>query len=181
MMGYRSFKKSSALWSVRQRGAGVIKTLLLIPVALVLLVMLVLAFYEGRKAYWDYRVREMCERDGGTRIIDKVLIDRNDAKDEGLLIGDSVVIPSHREAKPNASYYIVYESEDLRKHHPRVFRSLTSVVRAEDKKVIAEMIIYSRVGGDFPTFAHPSSTSCRDANSELIKFRSAVQIKGEMQ
>lgn len=49
----------------RMRGVSVLKILLFIPLTLVLILLLALAFFEGRKAYWDYRVREMCAKDGG--------------------------------------------------------------------------------------------------------------------
>lgn len=163
----------------RMHGAGSIKTLLLIPVGLVLLLLLAVAFFEGRKAYWDYRVREMCEKDGGTHVFEQVLITRQDAQANGLLVGNDVVIPSRPDPHSMKSYYIDYESTYLRTGAPSVFRARTAVVRARDMKIMAEMIGYTRVGGDAPTFAHPSSMSCPDADQALIEFRTAVQIKEE--
>lgn len=166
---------------LRQRGVGVIKALVLIPVMLMLVIALVFAFYEGRKAYFDYRVQEMCEKDGGAKIFEKILLNRDDAKARGLLVGNTLVIPTRSSANQSSIYYIDYESSDVRSKSPRVFRARTTIVRTQDERVIAEMITYSRVGGDFPTFAHPSSAGCNDADSVLTKFRTAVQIKEEMQ
>lgn len=162
------------------RGVTVVKLLLSILGGLVLLLLLSIGFFEGRKAYWDYRVREMCEKDGGTRIFERVLMDRQEAKANGLLVGTTIVIPSRSDPWSLTSYYIGYESADIRSGAPRVFRARTTVVRAKDMKVLAEMVSYSRVGGDFPTFAHPSAISCHDADRALLKFRSAVQIKEKM-
>ncbi len=165
----------------KQNGAGVIKGLLTIPLVLLLILALVIAFYEGRKAYWDYQVQQMCEEDGGTVIYEKVLLDRMDAEAKGLMDGNDMVIPSYTDAGSTMGYYIDYESTDIRPTSPRVFRARTTIVRMIDNKTIAEMIVYSRVGGDSPTYAHPSSVSCRDADNALLEFRTAVQIKEKMQ
>ena len=63
----------------RMRGVSVLKMLLFIPLALVLMLILAVAFFEGRKAYWDYRVREMCAKDGGGKLSQHVTISRKDA------------------------------------------------------------------------------------------------------
>ncbi len=162
------------------RGASLIKKLLLIPVAFVALLLLAIGFFEGRKAYWDSQVRGMCEKDGGTRIHEHELITRQEAQENGLLIGGELVIPPRPERPSNNGYYIDYESVYLRTGAPSVFRSRSTAVRARDRKVLAEMISYSRVGGDFPTFAHPSAMSCSEANAALIQFRTTISIKEEM-
>lgn len=46
----------------------------MIPVALISLLVLAIGFYEGRKAYWDSKVREMCAKDGGVQIINKLRV-----------------------------------------------------------------------------------------------------------
>ena len=61
----------------RMRGASTVKLLVLIPVALVLLLLLVVGFFEGRKAYWDSQVREMCEKDGGVKVFETFPITRS--------------------------------------------------------------------------------------------------------
>lgn len=162
------------------QGIGLVKMLLIVPGVLVLLLLLAIGFFEGRKAYWDYRVQEMCVKDGGTRIHEHELLTRLEAQENGLLIGDMLVIPPRPEPLLNNGYYIDYESVYLRTGAPSVFRSRSTVVRARDRKVLAEMISYSRVGGDFPTFAHPSAMSCSEANTAITQFRTTIRIKGEM-
>ena len=161
------------------RGASVIKMLLVIPVALVLLLALVFAFFEGRKAYWDYRVREMCARDGGTHVSEQVSISKQEALLSGILVGNDLVIPSRTEEKMTSGYYIEYESSNIRLESPRVFRAQSTVVRARDRKILAEMITYFRVGGDFPSFAHPSTKTCSDADRALNQFRATIRIEKE--
>ncbi|MEZ5614544.1 MAG: hypothetical protein R3E35_04950 [Rhodocyclaceae bacterium] len=161
------------------RGITLIRAMLLVPAALLALLLLAVGFFEGRKAYWDYRVQQMCEKDGGTRIHEHELITRQEAQENGLLIGGELVIPPRPERLSNNGYYIDYESVYLRTGAPSVFRSRSTAVRARDRKVLAEMVSYSRVGGDFPTFAHPSAMSCSDANAALTEFRTTISIKEE--
>jgi hypothetical protein len=60
--------------------------------ALVVLLLLAVGFFEGRKAYWDYQVRGMCEKDGGARIHEHELITHQEALANHLLIGGEIVI-----------------------------------------------------------------------------------------
>ena len=56
-------------------GMGLIGWVITIPLTLILLLILVVGFYEGRKAYWDHKVTEMCEKDGGIKIYERVQLD----------------------------------------------------------------------------------------------------------
>lgn len=174
------FRRCNRGSRARMRGASMVKTLVLIPAALVVLLLLAIGFFEGRKAYWDYQVRGMCEKDGGTRIHERELITRQEAQKNDLLIGGELVIPPRPVQPSSSGNFIDYESTYLRTAAPSVFRARTTLVRAQDKKVLAEMISYSRVGGDFPTFAHPSTTSCSNANAALNQFRTTIRIREEM-
>lgn len=178
--GSRTSRRQPITRSSTMRGIGLVKAVLLIPAVLLAMLLLAVGFFEGRKAYWDYRVQEMCVKDGGTRIHEHELLTRLEAQENGLLIGDMLVIPPRPEPLLNNGYYIDYESVYLRTGAPSVFRSRSTVVRARDRKVLAEMISYSRVGGDFPTFARPSAMSCSEANTAITQFRTTIRIKGEM-
>lgn len=177
---YKAFERSANRLHGSMRGASTVKNMLLLLAALVVLLLLLVGFFEGRKAYWDYQVRRMCEKDGGTRIHEHQLLTRQEAQENGLLVGGMLVIPPRPERPSNNGYYIDYESAYLRTGAPSVFRSRSAVVRARDRKVLAEMISYSRVGGDFPTFAHPSAMSCSEANAALAQFRTTISVKEEM-
>jgi len=39
----------------------------MIPVLIIVVLILAKGFFEGRKAYWDHKVRQMCEIDGGNK------------------------------------------------------------------------------------------------------------------
>ena len=177
---HTSLRQYTSRLRARMRGESPVKNILLMLAALVVLLLLAVGFFEGRKAYWDYQVRGMCEKDGGARIHEHELITHQEALANHLLIGGEIVIPPRPERPSSSGYYIDYESIYLRTAAPSVFRSRTTLVRVRDMKVLAEMISYSRVGGDFPTFAHPSTTSCSDANAALTQFRTTIRIKEEM-
>ncbi|MBK9667618.1 MAG: hypothetical protein IPO61_18090 [Gammaproteobacteria bacterium] len=55
-----------------------IKWILLLPL---ILAGLGIAYCEANKAYWDHRVRELCKKDGGVTVFERVLLMRepNDA------------------------------------------------------------------------------------------------------
>lgn len=150
-------------------GASPIKTLLLIPVGLVLLLLLAVAFFEGRKAYWDYRVRQMCDKDGGIKVYEQVALP-NDylGKDGAITIRAKPFNPERPlnfEAKPTDPFYYEWLNEPIRTGSLAVGKHTFRVIRSSDGTVLGTMIIYSRSGGDFPTFAHPSSISCPDAKT----------------
>ena len=88
----------------RERGASVIRVLALILLAFEVVHALVFAFYEGRKGYWDHRVQQMCEEDGGTRIFERVDLSREEAKTAGIWVRNALLIPPHSEPVPNPSY-----------------------------------------------------------------------------
>lgn len=148
------------------RGASLVKKLLLIPVAFVVLLLLAIGFFEGRKAYWDYRVRGMCEKDGGTRVFERVATPPKYVDKDGFIrIPAKPSIPDqplHFETKPTDLFYYETIDEPIVSGYLAVGKHTFNVVRASDRKILTTMIVYSRSGGDFPTFAHPSSFSCPD-------------------
>lgn len=164
--------------SVRSRGLSTVGWLLVIPVALVVLLILAISFYEGRKAYWDAKVREMCEKDGGVNIIETLRISKADSNLLGRIDG-RIDVPVKELAKPNSPAYAELRITNIRKGNPAVTRTESAIVRRSDQVVVARWIVYSRFGGDFPSPAHPSSSRC----PELTKITSDLQplfvVEGE--
>lgn len=155
MKGFHREQLKSVSQLHRQCGATVIKALVLIPFALILLVALVFAFYEGRKAYWDYRVREMCEEDGGIKVYE------NSAAPERYMQNNVAIrIPFEVHAAETDEYFIRITRIPILKGSLSVGKHVTQIIRARDEKIMAELTAYGRGGGDFPTFAHPSYVSC---------------------
>lgn len=159
----------------RIHGAALIRMVLLIPITLVVLLALVVAFYEGRKVYWDHRVQEMCEKDGGVAIFESVTIDRAQFKKWGG-IGDALGIPNESERRLDIPYYRRTKDDVLRAWNPRVMRLETEYIRRRDNKILGKTVYYFRRGGDFPTWAHESTFGCNRTDVPIEK--SIVVIKG---
>lgn len=143
----------------RMRGTCTVKLLVLIPVVLVLLLLLVVGFYEGRKAYWDSQVREMCEKDGGVRAYEAV---RLPAAEYDQLQRSNWTLPNQLQAQVTDPYFYVAETERLRKSDPTIVRMHTRIFRRADGKVLGEIVRFSRGGGDLPGPWHPTSFTCPD-------------------
>jgi len=164
----KAFQRSRKRLSSNMRGAGLVKLLLIIPAALILLVLLAVTFFEGRKAYWDYRVREMCEKDGGITVFEQV---RLNAEDFRRLNGTNreIPIPERRSAPPMAEYVSDSERSVIRQGSPAVWRVEVTIHAVNGNRTLARYINYSRSGGDFPTFAHPSTFSCDQGFGSVSK------------
>ena len=160
----------------RARGASTVKVLLLIPVALVLLLVLAVIFFEARKAYWDHQVKLMCEKDGGVKAYERIQISQEEYKRLGGQQGD-IPIYSKSSAAPNDPFFSEEMTVYLRRSDPEVRRSETIYKRKSDNRILGRYVYYARVGGDFPSWAHPSSNGC-SFPSEGIS-RQFIQVKGE--
>jgi hypothetical protein len=141
----------------------------------------------GLKAYWDFEIDRLCEQDGGVTIYETVPVARSDflAGIEGGVV--PVYWPSRQPGKGEPHLLIgdprkhpklvVYRGQEIRKDlhdwNPQVWRSETPYVRASDNKVVAKLVTYFRVGGDFLWQAHPTGTHCPRSPSiggELAKM-----------
>jgi hypothetical protein len=145
------------------------KMVVLIPVTLIVLLALVFAFYEGRKAYWDYQVREMCKKDGGIIVNESVAIDRAQFQVWGG-IGDVLGVPNESERRLDIPFYRRTKDENLHDWNPRVMRIETEYIRRRDEKTLGKSIYYFRRGGDFPSWAHESSFGCDKSDVPIEKI-----------
>lgn len=160
-------------------GMGLIGWFFTILLAFILLLIITIGFYEGRKSYWDNRVTEMCSEDGGVKVFETIQVIQ---KEHPELISSSgnLIVPNLSNATLEDPYYIDFSESIIRKKNPRVRRTETKIIRRSDSKILSIRISYSRGGGDFPIIiAAPSSYSCRKIdgiNTSLIK--STFSIKG---
>ena len=121
---------------------------------------------EARKAYYDWQVREMCEKDGGVTVVESVVLTRDEYA--GLLNRfGQLDIPSRKKASTGTALLHVDKYEYYRENNPRVTRDELSVLRVADNKVLGTQVSYSRVGGDFLAF-HPSIFSCPSVRPDLF-------------
>jgi len=148
-------------------GMGLIGWVITIPLTLILLLILVVGFYEGRKAYWDHKVTEMCEKDGGIKIYERVQLDE---AEYNLYINKfgQLSIPIDEEAPESIRYIRKDNREFIRRNNPTVRRYESVIIRRTDNKILGKRIAYSRVGGDSIAL-HPSIFSCPDNTVSLFK------------
>lgn len=114
---------------------------------------------ETRKAYYDWQVRRMCEKDGGVTVYERVAITREEYRRLGGAYGQ-IPIPEERSAAPDYPYVSSTTRTVLKKGSPQITRTEALIKRRADNKVLARYVSYSRVGGDFPSWAHPSYSMC---------------------
>lgn len=162
------FRKCNRRSRVGTRGAGLVKSMLFLLAALVVLLLLVVGFFEGRKAYWDYQVRRMCEKDGGVFVVQQIHLNADDYRRLGGEQGE-IPIPERRSAPSKAEYVSDTDRRMIREGNPSVWRTEATIRAVANDKTIARYINYSRRGGDFPTFAHPSSFSCDQGQGSVSR------------
>lgn len=114
---------------------------------------------EARKAYYDWQVRRMCEKDGGVTVYERVTVTREEYERLGGSHGQ-IPFPEERAAPAGYPYVTNTTLTVLKEGYPEVRRSEALVKRRADGKVLARFVTYSRVGGDFPSWAHHSSKGC---------------------
>jgi len=160
----------------KQNGRSLLATVLLIPVLLIGIALAYFAFCEARKAYWDLQVKIMCERDGGLKVYEKEKISLERYKQLGGQ-QDEIPIYSKSSAAIDAPYFTEETTTYLHKKNPQVRRSEVQYKKRQNNKILAIYVYYARVGGDFPTFSHPSSQGCPFPKNGLTK--QFIQIEGE--
>lgn len=136
-------------------------------------------YVPGGKAYWDDKVRELCAKDGGVVVYEKVLLSREEYQKLGGVQG-TIPIPEEPQAG-GAPYFARTSRQELHPAKPRVFRYQSDIIRRADSKVLGRFISYSRVGGGIPTgLGHDSVFSCRDVpNIRLDVERQVFQVTGD--
>lgn len=153
----------------RMMGWGLVKS----TISVVLLVVIALVvFFEGRKAYLDYQVRELCAKDGGATIFETVTLSE-DKFDKF----NNIKIPVRAAALANEPYFYEKNTYYYKQGNPEMWRSEVRIVRARDEKLIGIEVRYVRRGGDFPGPMHESSFGCPTLGSDLGLERK-VFIKG---
>jgi hypothetical protein len=118
-------------------------------------------YSPGGKAYWDARVKEMCEKDGGVTVYERVRISRKQAQ---VLWHSGLPLPTEH-TRTDSPYFWERTETSIRDSYPMVVRAETIVKRRSDGKVLGKSVRYSRRGGDLPiglseatSFACPTYT-----------------------
>ena len=130
-----------------------------IPLVLIGLVILGFIYTLVNQAYWDKRVEEMCEKDGGRIVYERVFLSEEEYG--GMLdSAGNLRIPTRYRLKEDDDYVSRFESKALERRALGLVikEASTRVIRVKNEKVIAEQVDFIRVGGDFPFSASQASS-----------------------
>ena len=131
---------------------------------------------EARKAYYDRQVRELCEKDGGVTVLQRMKLSAAEAKRLGT-VGGFLSIPTRDRADPRSPVFAEDERTELRSGNLEIYRIEERLVWRESGRVFARVVRYARRGGDFPSFAHPSYFTCPDDVSVFRAREAAFEIE----
>lgn len=166
-------------YSCHQRGFSTLAWLVAMPMLLISLLVLTVIFFEGRKAYWDAQLEEMCEKDKGVEILERVILTKQEAQLMPRVDG-KIATKSNASGAARDPVYSERKISNLRESNPRVSREDVVVIRRSDQRIVARWVEYVRVGGDMPTgLAHHSSFRCPDSKERLEELRRLFVIQGD--
>ena len=122
-------------------------------------VLVLLSGCERAKTKLDREVDRLCAIDGGVHIYQTVTLPKENFGPDGE------VFPQYRGLRSDrggygSEYVARYGDKVLVTGDPALGRIQTSIVRLSDQKVLGELIVYKRSGGDMPGPWEPSSYAC---------------------
>ena len=157
-----------------------VKFLFFTPVAWISVAVLYFFYCEANKAYWDYRVKEMCLKDGGVKVFEKVDL----TKEQYVNLKDfqgSIRAPNEKFARPDDVLVSSSSRAILHAGYPTVDRIETKIFLKSNMRVLGHEISYARIGGDMPTgISHPSTFSCGDLEGFIVNINKLIySVKGK--
>ena len=147
-----------------QRGASGLKGVVILVAIVTLIPLLIVGFYEGRKAYWDGQVREMCAKDGGIKIYETVRLPPDKFNEWGQV---NFYKPTQGENGLGSEYVFIQQSTYYARGNLEVWRTRIEVIRRLDRRILGESSSYSRRGGDIPGPWHESSYGCPEERGDV--------------
>ena len=90
-----------------------------------------------------------------------------------------IPVPDENHAKPGNPFAARVVEKVLNEENPQVSRRETYYIRRSDGKVLAKAVGYSRVGGDIPSFGHPTYLMCPDPDALSAATRRVFVIEGD--
>jgi hypothetical protein len=157
-------------------GRGLFGTLLTLAGIALAAIVGYAVFCEGRKAYWDKQVEEMCRKDGGITIYQNEKL----TPEEYVRLGGSdhgFAIPNKNDKTSAFPYVREERDEKLRAQDPEVVRKETFIKRRNDDKALAKLVVYWRRGGDFIAIDAESSFICPRPSGDQTKQIFVIEEK----
>jgi len=108
------------------------------------MVVLAASLLGGCSPDWDAKVKELCQKEGGVTVYERVRLSKDEARH---LTGPAggLVVPRKDAAAAGHPYVSENKRVVLNDGNPKVFRSETVIVRTSDGKVLSRFVHYARV------------------------------------
>lgn len=124
------------------------------------------------QVYWDNKVKEMCEKDGGVTVYETVELTKEEM--------NKLDIKNVSHSTEQDLYYEDFQIEIIESGNPEVYKTIQYVYRNSDKKLLGKKTSYGRRGGDIPDgVSHPSSYSCNQVSGFSPLFDKVFTMKGD--
>ena len=136
-------------------------------------------YVPGRQSYWDAQVKEMCARDGGVTIYERIHISiaEIDARVLPMTSDGRLSFTTKQLAQPSSPIYALEKILNINEANPRVQRNESIIVRRADEVIVAKVIFYSRVGGDLSTgLSEGTNFSCPNLQKMTTEFHQKLFI-----
>lgn len=135
-------------------------------IGLVLLVSSYSIYMVASQMYWDWRVRRLCEAEGGVKVFvpEKIRIEARYMHWSG-----EIDLPVERngpgdplpwERKEDDHYFLRRYSQTIQGGDPVVWRATAEVVRTSDNFVLGRGVMFGRAGGDIFPIDSSSQFTC---------------------
>ncbi|MDF1588648.1 MAG: hypothetical protein P1P93_05760 [Gammaproteobacteria bacterium] len=161
----------------QQSGYSLIGWLGLMPFILLGVLVVLFLACELNKTYWDYRINQMCEEDGGVEIYQHIDVTPEEYA-KLPKVGSGIDFGPKKSASSTDILYAQSIDTKYRHNLVRIRRTEVKLRRITDDKIIASYIRNSRIGGDFPTgIGHNSSYSCPTSEYLLEEKKNIFIIK----
>jgi hypothetical protein len=136
-------------------------------------------YAPGAKSSWDQQLKEMCARDGGVTVYERISISAEQFAKLGKVGAYASISPKWNMQADDVAFW-EQSTMIIREGNPRVSRFEQVVRRRADEKIVARVVRYSRVGGDLPTgLAHESALTCPEEEQILAQREKIFRIEGE--
>lgn len=158
------------LWRVLRPAGRVGKIVHAAIGAVVIGVWLSGSFWEaaGKKMYWDARVRLLCAKNGGIRVYERVRLPTSQFNRWGQI---NFYRPTQGANALGSKFAFIAKTHYLKRTNPQVSRRTYRVYRRSDQKLLGEVVVYGRGGGDFPGPWHESNFRCPRGVGENSLFK----------
>lgn len=137
-------------------------------------VLLLLLLSCSEKYVLDWKMAQLCKKDGGVKVFEKATLPADRFDETGKV--KRMHLPSGRAVnwfKNFEPYYriesseFVYKKGDPVKGQGKLYRTEYRLIRNSDNKIMAISVHYSRVGGDFIYVDHYSFAGCPKTGESL--------------